>query len=150
MRRELSTPTAGDLLACARYRPARILGDPERASATRGLHTVGTGVGRPYRHHLLSLPETVGFEICGVAGVRVLIHVMELLRRRRHTQLRHGGGVLRLVLLADVVRYSDGGEYPDDDDGPYCCQTTNTGELRFRALLSESGVERLELARSLP
>jgi hypothetical protein len=30
--------------------------------------------------------------------------------------LRHGGGVLRLVLLADVVRYSDGGEYPDDDN----------------------------------
>jgi hypothetical protein len=65
---------------------------------------------------LLSLPETVGFEVRGVAGVRVLIHVIELLRRRRHTQLRHGGGVLRLVLLADVVRYSDGGEYPDDND----------------------------------
>jgi hypothetical protein len=33
---------------------------------------------------------------------------------------------------------------------PYCYQNTNTGELRFRALLSESGVDRLELARSLP
>jgi hypothetical protein len=32
----------------------------------------------------------------------------------------------------------------------YCCQNTNTGELRFRALLSENGVDRLELARSLP
>ena len=116
MRRERSTPTPGDLLACACYRPARILGDPERVSATRGLHTVGTGVGRPYRHHLRSLPETVSLEVCDVAGVRVLIHVIELLRRRRHTQLRHGGGVPRLVLLADVVRYSDGGEYPDDDN----------------------------------
>jgi hypothetical protein len=33
---------------------------------------------------------------------------------------------------------------------PYCFQNTNTGELRFRALISESGVDRLELARSLP
>jgi hypothetical protein len=33
---------------------------------------------------------------------------------------------------------------------PYCCQITDTGELRFRALLSESGVDRLELARCLP
>jgi hypothetical protein len=33
---------------------------------------------------------------------------------------------------------------------PYCYQNTNTGELRFRALLSESGVDRLELARCLP
>jgi hypothetical protein len=65
---------------------------------------------------LLSLPETVGFEVRGVAGVRVLIHVIELLRRRRHTQLRHGGGVLRLVLLADVIWYRDGGEYPDNND----------------------------------
>jgi hypothetical protein len=30
--------------------------------------------------------------------------------------LRHGGSVLRLVLLADVIRYRDGGEYPDDND----------------------------------
>jgi hypothetical protein len=65
---------------------------------------------------LLSLLETVGFEVCGVAGVRVLIHVIELLRRRRHTQLRHGGSIPRLILLADVVRYSDGSEYPDDND----------------------------------
>src|SRR5215213_1264844 len=33
---------------------------------------------------------------------------------------------------------------------PYCYQNTNTGELRFRALLSESDVDRLELARCLP
>jgi hypothetical protein len=131
VRRELSTPTAGDLLACARYRPARILGDPERASATRGLHTVGTGVGRPYRHHLLSLPETVGFEICGVAGVRVLIHVIELLRRRRHTQLRHGGGVLRLVLLADVIWYRDGGEYPDNNDDRIVAKPQTQGSSGF-------------------
>jgi hypothetical protein len=65
---------------------------------------------------LLSLPETVGFEVCGVAGVRVLIHVMELLRSRRHTQLRHGGSVPGLILLADVVRDSDCSEYPDDND----------------------------------
>jgi hypothetical protein len=90
---------------------------------------------------LLSLPETVGFEVCGVAGVRVLIHVMELLRRRRHTKLRHGG-VLRLLLLADVVRYGDGGEYPDYYDYrivaklqtqeslgfvPYCRRAASTG-----------------------
>src|SRR5688500_18618683 len=106
-------PTAVELLACASSRPAHIRGDPERASAARGLHTVGTGVCRTYRHHLLSLPETVGFEVCGVAGVCVLIHEMEFLRRRRHTQLRHGCGVLCLLLLADIVRYSDGGEYPD-------------------------------------
>jgi hypothetical protein len=65
---------------------------------------------------LLSLPETVGFEVCGIAGVRVLMHVMELLRRRRHTQLRHGGSIPRLILLADVVRDGDGSEDPDDND----------------------------------
>jgi hypothetical protein len=39
-----------------------------------------------------------------------------LLRRRRHAQLHYGGSVLRLVLLADVIWYSDGGEYPNDND----------------------------------
>src|SRR5215210_2562629 len=33
---------------------------------------------------------------------------------------------------------------------PYCYQNTNTGELRFRALLSEVGVDRLELPGCLP
>ena len=47
---------------------------------------------------------------------KVLIHVMELLRCRRHTQLGQGGSVPRLILLADVVRDSDGSEYPDDND----------------------------------
>jgi hypothetical protein len=92
------------------------MGDPECASAAGGFHAVGTGVGGPYRHRLRSLPETVGFEVCGVACVRVLIHVVELLRRRRHSQLCHGCGVLRLVLLADVIRYGDGCQYPDDND----------------------------------
>jgi hypothetical protein len=80
---------------------------------------------------LLSLSETVDFEICGVAGVSVLIHVIELLRRRRHTQLRHGGGVLRLVLLADVVRYSDGGEYPDDNDDRIVAKLQTEAGLGF-------------------
>jgi hypothetical protein len=31
-------------------------------------------------------------------------------------QLRHGCCVLRLVLLTDVIRYRDGGQYPDDND----------------------------------
>jgi hypothetical protein len=30
--------------------------------------------------------------------------------------LRQGGSVPRLILLADVVRDSDGSEYPDDND----------------------------------
>jgi hypothetical protein len=80
---------------------------------------------------LLSLPETVGFEVCGVAGVRVLIHIIELLRRRRHTQLRHGGGVLRLVLLADVIRYRDGGEYPDDNDDRIVAKLQTQGNSDF-------------------
>jgi hypothetical protein len=103
-------------LACARFGPACVLGDPERASTARGLHTVGTGVRSSYRNLLRSLPETVGFEFCRRPGVRVLIDIIELLRRRRGAQLRHGGGVLRLVLLADVVGYRDGGEYPDNND----------------------------------
>lgn len=109
-------PTLVALLARARFGPARVLGDLERASATRGLHTVGAGVSSPYRNLLLSLPETVGFEFCRRPGVRVLIDVIELLRRGRGTQLRHGGSILRLVLLADVIGYRDGSEYPNDND----------------------------------
>src|SRR5688572_9684889 len=131
VRRERSAQTTGALLACTRYRSARILGDPERDSAARGLHTVGTGVGRTYRHHLLSLPETVGFEVCGVAGVCVLIHEMEFLRRRRHTQLRHGCGVLCLLLLADIVRYSDCGEYPDYYDHRIVARLQTQGNSGF-------------------
>jgi hypothetical protein len=65
---------------------------------------------------LRTLPETVGFEFCRRPCVRVLIDVIELLRGGRGAQLRHGGGVLRLVLLADVSGYRDGGEYPDNND----------------------------------
>jgi hypothetical protein len=39
-----------------------------------------------------------------------------LLWHRRHTQLRHGCCVLRLVLLANVIGYRDGGESPDYND----------------------------------
>jgi hypothetical protein len=80
---------------------------------------------------LRSLPETVGFEVCGVAGVRVPVHVIELLRCGRHTQLRHGGGVLRLVLLADVIRYRDGGEYPDYNDDRIVIKTQTQESLGF-------------------
>src|SRR5215211_8402493 len=103
------------LLAFAGYGPTRLLGDLERPFAARGLHAVSTGVRGPHGHHLLSLPETVGFEVCYGPGVRVLLGVVELLRRCRGTQLRHGGGVLGLVLLADVIGYRDSAEYPDDN-----------------------------------
>ena len=132
MSRERSAQTTGGLLACTRYRPAHVRGDPERDStAAGGLHTVGTYVARQYRHRLLSLPETVGLEVCGVAGVRVLIHEVELLRRRRHTQLRHGGSIPRFILLADVVRYSDGSEDADDDDERIVIKTQTQESLGF-------------------
>src|SRR5215207_827250 len=130
-RGELFVPPSPDLLARACYGPARVLGDPERTSAAGGLHAVGTGVSGPYRHHLRSLSETVGFEVCGVAGVRVPVHVVELLRRRRHTQLCHGCGVLRLVLLADVVRYRDGGQYPYDNDDRIVTKSQTQENLGF-------------------
>jgi hypothetical protein len=40
----------------------------------------------------------------------------QLLRRGGGAKLRHRGGVLRLLLLADVIRYRDGGEYPNDQN----------------------------------
>ena len=48
--------------------------------------------------------------------------------------------------LSEVAHDIEGLERSESS---YCCQTTNTGELRFRALLSESGVDRLELAKCL-
>ena len=132
MSRERAAQTTGGLLACTRYRSAHVLGDPERDStAAGGLHTVGTYVARQYRYHLLSLPETVGLEICGVAGVRVLIHVVELLRRGRHTQLRHGGSVPRLILLADVVWNGDGSEDPEDNDDRIVAKLQTQGASGF-------------------
>src|SRR5215211_6146734 len=104
------------LLAFAGYGPTRLLGDLERPFAARGLHAVSTGVRGSHGHHLLSLPETVGFEVCYGPGVCVLLGVVELLCRCRGTQLRHGGGVLGLVLLADVIGYRDSPENPDYDD----------------------------------
>jgi len=112
------------------------------------IHSISTGLSGPYRHHLPSLPKPVGFELCSVAGVCVLIDVIELVRRGCGTQLRHDGSVLRFVLLAEVGGYRDGGEYSDDNDLPYCCQTTNTGDLRFRAMLTENGTCRVELIRA--
>ena len=123
--------TWGVSLACARYRPARILGDLERAFATRGLHAVSSGIGCPYRHLLRSLPETIGFEVCCGPGVRVLLGVVQLLRRGRHAQLRHGGGVLRLVLLTDVIGYRDGAEYPDYNDDRIAIKTQTQESLGF-------------------
>src|SRR5215208_180313 len=104
-------------LASARQWPSCVLGDPERgATAAGGLHAVRTGIRGHYRYLLLSLPETIGLEFRRGPGVRVLLDVIQLLRCGRGTQLRHGRGVYRLVLLADVIGYRDGGEYPDDHD----------------------------------
>src|SRR5215208_7980974 len=104
-------------LASARQWPSCVLGDPERgATAAGGLHAVRTGIRGHYRYLLLSLPETIGLEFRRGPGVHVLLDVIQLLRCGRGTQLRHGRGVYRLVLLADVIGYRDGGEYPDDHD----------------------------------
>ncbi len=65
---------------------------------------------------LASPPETEGFEISRAGYERVLPRVVGLLRRGGGEQLRHGGRVLRLLLLADVVGYRDGGECPYDND----------------------------------
>jgi len=92
---------------------------------------MGACVSGHYRHQLRSLPKTVGYQVCDVSGVSVLIHVIELLRGGRHTQLRHGGGVFRLVLLADVVRYGDGGEYPDDEDDRIVARLQTQGNSGF-------------------
>jgi len=80
---------------------------------------------------LLSLPETISFEICSVAGVRVLVNVIELLRRGRGTQLRHGGCDLRLVLLADVIGYRDGGKYSNYDDDRIVAKLQTQGNSDF-------------------
>src|SRR5215203_3664403 len=104
-------------LASARQWPSCVLGDPERgATAAGGLHAVRTGIRGHYHYLLLSLPETIGLEFRRGPGVRVLLDVIQLLRCGRGTQLRHGRGVYRLVLLADVIGNRDGGEYPDDHD----------------------------------
>ena len=92
------------------------MGHLEGAGAAGGLHTVRAGVCGHYRNPLPSLPETVNFQIGRVACEGVLLRVVQLLRRGGGAKLRHRGGVLRLLLLADVIRYRDGGEYPNDQN----------------------------------
>ena len=110
-------PPERAFLASACFWPARILSDPERgASPAGGLHTVGTRIRGHYSYLLSSLPETIGLEFRRGSGVRVLLDVIQLLGCGCGTQLRHGRGVYRLVLLADVIGNRYGGEYPDDND----------------------------------
>ncbi len=58
----------------------------------------------------------MGFEVSHVGGVLVFLGVVELLSGRGGAELRLGGGVLRLLLLADVGRDRDSSQHPDDDD----------------------------------
>ncbi len=94
-----------------------VLRDVERiGGSARGLHAVAVRVARYHGHRPVALPETVGFEGFLVIGVLVSLGVVELLGGRGGAQLRLGGGVLRLLLLADVGRDRDRGQHPDDDD----------------------------------
>jgi hypothetical protein len=91
----------------------------------------------------------VGHSGCGCTDI---VTKMKLERRARYSLFKlerhdgcakrsHGRAHLMLVTLYESIAVKI--------DYRICCQTTNTGELRFRALLSESGVDRLELARGL-
>src|SRR5215212_4432923 len=80
-------------------------------------------------------------------GLEVLGHLAHLARRhaREHVALEMHHAPLPLYSRQLACHRCFRGRRR-----PYCYQNTNTGELRFRALLSESDVDRLELARCLP
>src|SRR5215204_3079777 len=118
-------------LACTRYGPTRVLGDHERASTAGGFHAVSAGVCGCYRHHLLSLPEAVDLELRYGPCVRVLLGVVQLLRRGRHAQSGHSAGILRLILLADVSGYRDGAEYPDNHEDRIIAKLQTQGSSDF-------------------
>ena len=103
-------------LTCAGYGSSRVLGHLEDIGAAGGLHAVRAGVRSDHRNPLPTLPETVSFQRRCVPREGVLLRAVQILRGGGGAKLRHRRGILRLLLLADVVRYRDGRQYPDDQD----------------------------------